>query len=61
MNKEISVVCQYGENYKRSTSITQYKGLISIFTPMYIKQSITLSYKADFEGKAIPVTDLGKP
>ena len=61
MYKETSVVCQYGENYKRSTSITRYKGLVSNCTPMYIKQSIVVSYKADFESKIIPVTDLGKP
>jgi len=61
MYKEISVVCQYGENYKRSTSFTRYKGLVSNFTPMCIKQSIIVSYKADFEGKAISVTDLDMP
>ena len=61
MYKETSVVCQYGENYKPSTFITQYKGLVSNCTTMYIKHFIFISYKADFEGKTIPVTDLGKP
>jgi len=28
---------------------------------MYIKQPIIVSYKADFEGKSISVTGLGKP
>jgi hypothetical protein len=38
----------------------QYKGLVSNFTTMYIKQPIIFSYKADFEGKSISVTGLGK-
>jgi hypothetical protein len=61
MYKETSAVYLYGENYKRSTSITQYKRLAWSFTCMYVKQSIVFSYKTDFEGKTIPVTDLGKP